>query len=132
MSRNVEKIWLKTIIKDTFCILSYFFITIKHFFIGRDHSDPGQVPDGAKCGEDSYCRRSRCVKINRPVECDCKGVGVCDQGLQCVYNTRWTPANCSKFETSTEINKKPKIEEKKLWWLAGNVFYNNKYTLKEK
>ena len=81
------------------------FLTIFSLFYsktGDSNVDPGQVPNGAKCGENEMCLNSVCTSIdNLSKPCNCNGHGVCNQKGECVCYQGYSPPNCEEFTKPT-------------------------------
>ncbi|XP_061194629.1 disintegrin and metalloproteinase domain-containing protein 12-like isoform X1 [Saccostrea echinata] len=65
--------------------------------VGLNMPDPGQVPDGAKCGHNKICYNHKCTSLARipSRECpDCHSNGVCNSIGQCHCNEGFSPPFC--------------------------------------
>ena len=73
-------------------------------YLGHKNYDPGQVPNGAKCADNSMCINSKCVSITpSPESCQCNGHGICNQKDQCHCDVGWAPPLCEKKGTGGSI-----------------------------
>ena len=68
--------------------------------LGVDVTDPGLVPNGAKCGSNSMCVNQKCVSVKPFLESnacqdECNGNGLCDNKGQCHCYPGYAPPYCS-------------------------------------
>ena len=91
------------------------------FILGYKLYDPGQVPNGAKCGDGSMCVDSRCVSIpSEPENCDCNGRGTCNQLNECHCDIGWAPPYCkNKGMGGSLTSNPPVIAGKKISVIVG-------------
>ena len=73
-----------------------FFNIFWNTVLGDRHLDPGQVPNGARCGQGRMCINSRCVPIVLPAQCNsCSGAfPTCIQDANC--HCAVSPQSCSE------------------------------------
>ncbi|XP_056006417.1 disintegrin and metalloproteinase domain-containing protein 12-like isoform X2 [Ostrea edulis] len=67
--------------------------------VGLNMPDPGQVPDGAKCGHEKICYNHKCTSLARLAtkNCpDCNNNGVCNSIGQCHCNEGFGPPFCNE------------------------------------
>lgn len=83
--------------------------------VGLDMPDPGQVPDGAKCGDEKICLKKKCVPMSlvaSPSCPDCHGNGVCNSLGQCHCNEGFAPPTCDEPGHGGSLHSGPvKIQE---------------------
>ncbi|XP_067934583.1 zinc metalloproteinase-disintegrin-like VLAIP-B [Watersipora subatra] len=111
-------IFPQTIHDGSICIISSFDVGYKNY-------DPGQVPNGADCGNNSMCVNSKCVPVPERVElCSCNGHGVCNQKLECHCDIGWAPPFCKTkgFGGSASSNH-PVIPGANLTLIAGLIAF---------
>ncbi|XP_078312682.1 disintegrin and metalloproteinase domain-containing protein 12-like isoform X3 [Crassostrea virginica] len=67
--------------------------------VGLNMPDPGQVPDGAKCGHEKICYNHKCTSLARipTKDCpDCNSNGVCNSIGQCHCDEGFGPPFCNE------------------------------------
>lgn len=96
-------------------------VYIFYFSAGYKSYDPGQVPNGAKCGDNSMCVDSKCVPVpETPDHCDCNGRGTCNQFKECHCDIGWAPPFCKGRGMGGSITSNPPvIPGKKLSIIVG-------------
>lgn len=78
--------------------------------VGYQIYDPGQVPNGAKCGDSRMCVNSKCTSVpDKPKQCECSGHGVCNQYQQCHCDIGWAPPNCDKPGLGGSVTSNPPV-----------------------
>lgn len=68
--------------------------------LGLNDTDPGMVPDGAKCGSSSMCVNQQCVPVEKflnrlPCSNNCNNNGYCDNNGQCHCLDGYQTYDCS-------------------------------------
>ena len=106
-------------------IYDLFFI----YYTGYKNYDPGQVPNGAKCANNSMCVNSKCTSISTPPDhCDCNGHGVCNQENQCHCDIGWAPPDCNTWGLGgSDASNPPTIRGTNLQVIAGKELITELY-----
>ncbi|XP_076308141.1 zinc metalloproteinase-disintegrin-like MTP4 isoform X3 [Tachypleus tridentatus] len=78
--------------------------------MGLTVKDPGQSPDGAKCGKSKMCHEGRCVDVTDIItSCpyNCYGNGLCNSKGNCHCNEGYGPPYCNRPGYGGSIDSGP-------------------------
>lgn len=106
--------------------------------LGLNESDPGLVPDGAKCGTNLMCVDQRCVSVSKytlssPCPYNCNNNGHCDNEGTCHCFDGSTSADCSGYGSRYFLTISIYILFLlilPLLTLSAFLFYNNQQRIK--
>uniref|UniRef100_A0A914ENZ5 Uncharacterized protein n=1 Tax=Acrobeloides nanus TaxID=290746 RepID=A0A914ENZ5_9BILA len=107
---------------DVFCR------TIRTTYTGTKKTDPGMVPDGAKCGENKMCIDSKCTNHSKVVELvpkcdpkDCSNHGICNNMGNCHCEYGYGGVGCNVPGYGGSVNSGPAYTStfNPLLWVVG-------------